>query len=164
VKQQEFDDVPKLKERALRLLARRDHSRVELRLKLRQRAKFTQETFEAVVDSLKNLGYLADERELAQRWIRQWRNEGRGRQWISGKLKSKGLPSIPLRDDASEFESAKIYLKKKLGDQTLKQLDHLERTRIARRMISRGFSIPLVSSLLRGKEEIDSTDQMRFEL
>ena len=142
----------KLKEKALRLLERRDHSRMELRFKLRQKGPFTKETFEELVSYLKDMGYLADERDLAGRWIRQWRKEGRGRQWIAGKLKSKGLPTIPLRDDSSEFESARIYLNKKSGEKKLKQLDSVERTKIARRLIARGFSIVLVSSLLKDQQ------------
>src|SRR3954462_8499047 len=113
-------DFQKIKDKALRLLARRDHSKFELKMKLRQRMKFDNATFEALIEKLQELGYLADENALSRRWIDQWRKEGRGRQWISGKLRVKGLPQVTLKDDIAEFESAQVYLARKLGTKTLK--------------------------------------------
>src|SRR5437016_4926572 len=111
-----------IKDRALRILARRDHSARELRLKLKQRIKIEDDKFDQLLGDLKRLGYMVDEGDLTCRWVRQWRSEGRGRYWISGKLKSKGLPVPNLKDDSEELEAARLFLSKKTLYKELKGL------------------------------------------
>ncbi|MDZ4677763.1 MAG: regulatory protein RecX [Oligoflexia bacterium] len=142
------DDFQKIKESAFRLLARRDHSAFELKQKLKQKFSLADETFQTLLSYLNNLGYMADENVLSQRWVKQWRAEGRGRQWIQGKLRTKGLPQIDLRDDENELESAKEFLKKKLSS-SIEKLDYKKKAKLARSMISRGFSGPVVATLLK---------------
>jgi regulatory protein len=144
----EKEDFQKIKERAFRLLARRDHSAFELKQKLKQKTQIDDETFASLYTYLKELGYMADENLLSERWAKQWRAEGRGRQWIQGKLRQKGLPAVELRDDETELESAKDFLKKKLAG-SIKKLDRKKRAKLARSLISRGFSTPVVATLLK---------------
>src|ERR1700677_3027925 len=105
-------EFEKIKDRALRLLARRDHSAQELKLKLKQKLKIENNVFEELLTHFKSLGLMADESDLASRWISEWRRSGRGRHWISGKLRSKGLPQINLRDDEDEKGAATLFLEK----------------------------------------------------
>ena len=139
----------KVKERALRLLARRDHSAFELKQKLRQKLKIQNEDFENLLVYLKGHGYLAGEDDLARRWANQWRQEGRGRHWIQGKLKSKGLPPVELRDDEQETEAALIFLGKRFAGRVPSCLSLKDRGKLARSLISRGFSSSLVATLIR---------------
>jgi len=108
------NDFEKIKECALRLLARRDHSALELKLKLKQKLKIDSKVFDELLEHLKNLGVMAKEDDLAGRWIAEWRKSGRGRHWISGKLRTKGLPQVDLHDDEEEKEAAMTFLEKKL--------------------------------------------------
>jgi regulatory protein len=142
-------DFEQIKDRALRLLARRDHSAYELKMKLRQRLKLENDVFDQLLTYLKGLGYMAKEDDLAQRWVREWQSEGRGRHWINGKLRTKGLPPVSLTDDENEHEAAKSFLEKKLAGKTIRQLNRQERARVARALVSRGFSMSLVASLLK---------------
>jgi SOS response regulatory protein OraA/RecX len=57
----EHDTYEKAKERALRLLARRDHSVRELKQKLSQRLELRREDLEDLIIYLKERGYLASE-------------------------------------------------------------------------------------------------------
>ena len=149
------DDVPneiqKAKERAVRLLARRDHSAFELRAKLRQKLKVSESTWTAVLSFLKESGYMADEDDLALRWVRQWRAEGRGRHWIYGKLRSKGLATVPLNDDEEEVDAARLFVAKKIRGKTPASLALAENAKLGRAMVSRGFSSSVVASLLRAR-------------
>jgi regulatory protein len=133
---------------ALRLLARRDHSIHELKTKLKQRAKITDDVFENLICHLKKMGYLADETNLAERWAKQWRSEGRGRNWICQKLKTKGLPQISFKDDDDERAAALYFLEKKLRGKKLMTLSYQDRAKLGRALVSRGFSHSLVATLL----------------
>lgn len=148
-------EIQKTTERALRLLARRDHSAYELKTKLRRKCGreggMSDAVWGEVLASLKNAGYMADEGDLALRWVQQWRAEGRGRHWIQGKLKSKGLAAVPLRDDEEELEAAKAFIAKKTRGKTIGTLGTADKARLGRSMISRGFSSSVVASLLRGR-------------
>jgi regulatory protein len=141
-------ETSRAKDKALRLLAMRDHSAYELRNKLRQKLKITEPVWEEVLAFLKGLGFLVAETELTARWVKQWRSEGRGRYWISGKLKSKGLPQASLSDNEDEVEAARQMLRKKLRTQTLKGLSLKEKAKISRSLISRGFSSSVVAIVI----------------
>lgn len=152
-------NLTKLKDKALRLLARRDHSEYELKQKLRTRGKFDDSTFSALIDYLKNLGYLADQNELSRRWIRQFRSEGRGRHWITGKLRTKGLPALDLRDDEEEFASARLFVAKKLRGKNPKALKLNEKAKLSRSLVSRGFSSSVVATVM-NEEQVDENESI----
>lgn len=153
--------IQKLKERAVRLLARRDHSVHELKNKLKQRRKpgdisASEDVLNVVIDALKDLGLMACEDDLSSRWAKQWRNEGRGRHWISGKLKSKGLPPLALRDDDEEFEAARHFILKRLRSKEIHSLSFQEKTRLSRSLVSRGFSHSVIASVIKGQTTYES--------
>jgi regulatory protein len=138
----------KLKDKAMRLLARRDHSERELKSKLKQRGRFSDEDFGRVLEWLKDLGYMGDEQDLAGRWIKQWRSEGRGRMWITGKLRTKGLKAPDLRDDEDEETAARTFIDKKLRGKSLSSLSFDEKAKLSRSLISRGFSTSIVATVI----------------
>ena len=143
------EEFQKLKSKALRLLAKRDHSRLELKRKLSAKSSLDQEAFNELVELLKNLGYMADEKDLASRWVKQWRSEGRGRLWISGKLREKGLPEPDLKDDDEELETARLFLDKRLRGKSITTLGFNEKMKLGRSMTSRGFSTSTVATVLK---------------
>ncbi len=142
-----------MREKALRILARRDHSVLELRLKLKQKVSFDSETFKNLVNQLKDNGYLAEDSELVNCYIQKWRKEGRGRQWISSKLRLKGLPQIGLQDDLDEIASARRYLEKKTGASTFRGFSQVKRTKVANALVRRGFTTNLILALIKEKNQ-----------
>jgi len=142
-------EFEKIKDRALRLLARRDHSSLELKLKLKSKLKIENSVFDELLTHLKGLGLMSNEEGLSQRWILEWRKSGRGRHWISGKLRSKGLPKVELRDDEEERAAATLFIEKKLSGKNIKELRYEERAKLGRTLVSRGFSMSLVAEIIK---------------
>lgn len=141
----------KLEEKILRLLARRDHSIVELRQKLLRTDLFDEAAFDQLIEKFGELGFLANEENLAEQWIAKWKAEGRGAYWMRAKLKIKGLPDTAVRDDDEEAVAVK-YLQKRLKERKLRDIPRQERDKIGRSMLNRGFSRSTVASVMRLSE------------
>lgn len=77
-----------VKNAALRLLARREHSRKELRQKLARRGEIS--VIDAVLDQLEDNGYLSDQR-FTESFVRMRVAQGHGLVRISFDLKQKGI-------------------------------------------------------------------------
>lgn len=80
-------------ETALRLLARREHSRLELALKLRQRGVDSR-VIEDVLDDFEARGWLSDER-FAEVFVRQRVESGYGPLKIQADLQQRGVAGTP---------------------------------------------------------------------
>lgn len=103
---------------ALRLLARREHSRAELQRKLASRG-LDGEGIETVLDSLEAQGCLCDER-FADSFIRARMSAGYGQLRIDRDLKSRGVASELIEaalvfDDATWEGLAERVKTKKFG-------------------------------------------------
>ncbi len=143
------EDFEKIKNRALRILALRDHSKQELKTKLKKQFKIDDSEMEVIFDYLSQLSLLPDETDLSRRWVCQWRKEGKGRHWILAKLRSKGLFFKGLKDDDDEHETAMVFIGKKLAGKSLKDLTYEERIKLGRALVSRGFSMSLVAEIIK---------------
>lgn len=138
----------------MRYLARREHSRAELRTKLLPHVQ-EGEDVEAVLDALAQRGWLSDERAAEQ--VVQQRRGRFGTQRIAHELRQKGIAeslidaALPqLRE--SELEAAREVWRKKFG--SLPQ-DAKEKARQARFLQSRGFAAEVIFKLLRGTDMED---------
>lgn len=80
-------------ETALRLLARREHSRLELAMKLRQR-RVDSDVIEAVLDDFEEKGWLDDGR-FAEVFVRQRVDAGYGPLKILADLQQRGVMTTP---------------------------------------------------------------------
>ncbi len=80
-------------ETALRLLARREHSRLELDLKLRQRG-VDRNVIDSVLDDFEERGWLSDER-FAEVFVRQRMDAGYGPMRILADLQQRGIRNTP---------------------------------------------------------------------
>jgi regulatory protein len=87
--------LPELRQIALDLLARREHSAVELRRKLRRRGA-DETAAEAVVDRLIQDGWV-DDRRYAESFIRSRLAKGFGPLRIDGELRARGVDSALVR-------------------------------------------------------------------
>lgn len=127
--------------RALRLLARREHSRLELTLKLRQR-RFDPERIEQVLDDCEARGWL-DDRRFADMYARQRLEQGYGPVRILGELQQRGVHHSPdclaAMTEADWRRRAVALRERRFGLSDLGD-DWPEKTRQARFLSRRGFS------------------------
>jgi regulatory protein len=147
-----------LRERAIGLLARRDHSRAELAHKLAPHG--TEDEIDVVIARMIELGLLSDER-FAQTWVRS--KAGRfGLTRLRYDLAQRGVDrdtiDAALESEAvdSEIERARaVWHARFSARQSLIASDRKEWARQARFLQSRGFSTSVISKLL--KESPDDT-------
>ncbi|WP_323754516.1 regulatory protein RecX [Marinobacter sp.] len=142
---------------ALRLLARREHSRQELSLKLRQR-KLEQPVIELVLDEYEQEGWLDDHR-FAEVYSRQRIDAGYGPIRIMSELQQRGVHFLPdcvaEKTDAEWVRAAAELREKRFGLNRLSD-DLSEKLRQARFLARRGFSSAQVERALK----IDNAEQL----
>jgi len=89
-------ELARLREVAIRLLARREHSRRELAVKLRQRGGAT-EHIEGTLDALESERLLSD-RRFAEEFVRVRRERGQGPVRILAELSERGVDQSLARE------------------------------------------------------------------
>lgn len=94
---QKKDPNQQAPEIALRLLARREHSRFELTMKLRQR-RVDARVIEDVLDDFEDKGWLSDDR-FAEVFVRQRMDAGYGPLKILADLQQRGINRVPSELD-----------------------------------------------------------------
>jgi regulatory protein len=141
-----------LRARALKALARREHSRQELQAKLQPHAEDPDE-IELLLDDLEKRGWLSEARFVEQLTTVRRRRFGAAR--ILHELRENGVSEAALlaaqsQLKGSEVDAARAVWKKKFGSlpTTLE-----ERARQARFLASRGFSAEAVQKVLRREEQ-----------
>lgn len=145
-------DDPEYKARsvALRLLARREHSRQELSLKLRQR-KIEQSVIDLVLDEYEEEGWLDDHR-FADVYTRQRIDVGYGPVRIMAELQQRGVHFRPEcleeKSDADWARVAAELREKRFGLYRVSD-DLAEKLRQARFLARRGFSSAQVERALK---------------
>ncbi len=136
-------DDPEYKARsvALRLLARREHSRHELSLKLRQR-RIDQNVIDLVLDDYESEGWLNDAR-FADVYARQRIDVGYGPVRIMAELQQRGVNQRPeCLEGMTDSDWCRLAAKlrdKRFGLQSVAK-DLPEKFRQARFLARRGFS------------------------
>ena len=119
---------------ALKMLMRREHSKLELRQKLNLK-DFDDAVINDSVSLLAEQKYQSDER-FSEAFILMRFNQGKGPIKISMELKSRGISKFDLTL-FNWFELAKDVKYKKFGDS--KFLDYKEKSKQKRFLQSRGF-------------------------
>ena len=143
-----------LRARALKALARREHTRRELQAKLRPFAEDTDE-LEPLLDDLEKRGWLSEARFVEQLTTVRRRRFGAAR--ILHELREKGVSDTALAAAQSqlkdsELDAARAVWKKKFGSLPV-TLE--ERAKQSRFLASRGFSAEVIHRLFRGAESSD---------
>jgi regulatory protein len=138
------DSAAELKVRALRHLARREHSRSELARKLASHAE-SPEALEQLLDALAAKKQLSDERYAEARAHQLARKYGAAR--IRADLKAKGIaPHIATRvSSGGELERARAILARKYRECAGTREETARRMRFLQ---SRGFSHDTIRKLL----------------
>lgn len=144
-----------LRERALRLLARREHARAELARKLSPHANSAEE-LGALLDDLVARHLLSDERYVETRM--HARSERLGNARLASELRNQGistaLTSAALATCAPELTRARRVWQLKYGSKpgTTGAAEHARQVRF---LMSRGFPGEVIRRVLRGDCEDD---------
>jgi len=141
-------DKPSAYDRALGMLARREHSRRELKLKLRRKGYEGDEAGEAL-DRLNEQHYQDDDR-FAEMLVRSRASQGYGPMRLRAELKSHGLSDARIRAvlDAAEVDwqaNALAQLRRRFGAGSTPDRD--EKARRAQFLLRRGFPAATVRSV-----------------
>ena len=134
----------KLRERALALLSRRDHSRVELRQKLIQKGARVDE-IGPLLDELEDIGYL-DDRRFAENFVRFRAGKAWGRRRYGQELAKRGVDS----DIVKEILETTPELTYQSMDEKLRRLVERELSRgkepdkVAASLARKGFALPAI--------------------
>lgn len=145
--------TPTLRERALRLLARREHSRSELARKLGPHAEDPAD-IERLLGELEQRGWLSERRLVEQ--VVHARRARFGPRRIERELLQKGISeesvaaALPALK-AGEREAARAIWLKKFGGRQPR--NPAERARQARFLQGRGFDLEVVSKVIGGRDE-----------
>lgn len=141
-----------LRERALQLLARREHSRLELRRKL---APYVEEEAElaSLLDDFEKRGWLSERRFVEQ--VVHARSGRYGSRYIAQELRQKGVAEALIEQTLpqlkeSELETARAVWAKKFG---APPADAKDRAKQARFLQGRGFGLDVIFRVLAESNE-----------
>lgn len=143
------DEEGAIEDIALRLLARREHSRDELGRKLRARG-FANEAIAPVLDRLVAEGAL-NEARLVEHYVAERAAKGFGPLRIRAELREKGLSDALVRDELDTWRErwpeqlAEVH-ERRFGAEPA--ADRAELARRARFLEQRGFPADLIRRLL----------------
>jgi regulatory protein len=133
--------LAEVREGAMRLLARREHSQQELRQKLLLR-EHPEELIDAAIAELAAENLLSDAR-FAEEFVRSRREKGFGPQRIRAELRQRGVdPTVAeshLRSPEEDWQARALTLyRRRFGDKPPR--DHAERSKRYRFLMGRGFT------------------------
>lgn len=140
-------DPGKLRERALRLLARREHSRSELARKL-ETAGFDRAEIAVLLGEFETRNWLSD-RRFAESWVADHRARA-GSVKLAYDLRQRGvgdaiIEAVLNENRDSEFERARAVWEKKFGSAPA---DTPEKARQMRFLQSRGFAAEVIRRII----------------
>jgi regulatory protein len=143
-----------LRERALRLLARREHSRAELARKLEQ-AGFEASDIQPLLDAFEEKNWLSD-RRFAESYVADHRTRS-GCVKLAHELRQRGIDDVTieavLKDNQdSELERAREIWRKKFGRPPANIQEKASQMRFLQ---GRGFSLDTIRRVLIASETAD---------
>jgi regulatory protein len=140
---------PSLKSRALKLLASRERSRLEVQRKLQS---FEEEPGQlaGLLDELQAKGFLDDTRAASSHAARRGQKLGSAR--VLQELKSRGLQGEAIEEAAAELKSTELaraqeVWRKKFGSPAL---EASEKSKQMRFLVARGFSAEIIRRVVDG--------------
>ena len=144
------------REAALRLLARREHSAVELKTKL-VRKGWPENHVDQVIPALAEAGLQSD-RRFAESFARQRAGRFYGPRRIQAELAQRGIDSDLVAEalEALEVDFSELaadFYRRKYGD-SQSDLDYRERARRSQALHRRGFESEHIRGLFRGSRRV----------
>lgn len=146
--------TPSLRQTALNLLARREHSTAELRRKLTDKT-FDSSDIETLLARLTQENLLSDER-FTESFIQSRSNKGFGPLHIQGQLRERGIAATLIADsvkiNAAHWRTAaKDARRKRFGRDPAS--DYRQRAQQGRFLQQRGFTMEQISAALKGIDD-----------
>jgi regulatory protein len=143
--------MPSLRERALALLARREHSRAELARKMSAHAEADE--IAALLDALERERLLSDDRFAES--LRNTRQGRYGSLRLKQELRDKGVAAGRIAQEvelarASDLAAARAVWEKKFG---APPEDAKDRARQMRFLLGRGFPMEVAARVVGGRED-----------
>ena len=144
--------APELRDKALRLLARREHSRAELAAKLGA-AGASPEDIAALLDELEAKNWLSD-RRYAESYVADKRGRY-GRIKLGHELRRHGVAETLIEEVLGGMDEGEAARLKAVWERKFGALpgDARERARQQRFLLGRGFSSAAVGKLLGGEQD-----------
>jgi regulatory protein len=144
-------DSAGLRDKALRLLARREHTRHELRQKLAPQSESEAE-LDSVLDGLIQEGLLSDGR-AAEAILRTYQGR-QGPLKIQQQLKARGVPQPLANEMLQQARGREMDVARAVWQKKFSQLPASpeERARQGRYLQNRGFSPDVIRRVLRGED------------
>ena len=141
-----------LRERALGLLARREHSRAELQRKLSPHAEDPQEIID-LLDDFTRRGWLSDAR-FAEALVHD-KQAKFGTSRLAYELRERGVEESVIRDQLAELKDSELERARQVWQSKFGVLpeDTKARAKQMRFLQSRGFSFDVISKVLRGTSD-----------
>lgn len=138
-----------LRQRALDLLARREHTRAELQRKLAPHTDDPQELTE-LLDALTQRGWLSDAR-FAEALVHD-KQAKFGTQRLAHELRERGVDDAVIRDRLAELKETELDRARQVWQSKFGALpeDAKARAKQMRFLQSRGFSFEVIGKVLRG--------------
>jgi SOS response regulatory protein OraA/RecX len=130
-----------------RLLAIRDHSRLELQEKLNK--KFPADIVSEALAHAENKRWLQSEAEIAARAALTFQRKLKSRSYIENQLQKRGLP-LPPHDEQAEQAGARKLVEKKFGP--VEDLNFESREQALRYLSYRGFTESTIRTVLNDSE------------
>ena len=144
-----------LREHALRLLARREHSRTELERKIK--SPFNDENITSLLDELEERGLLSDQRFAESRITHRSSRFGNAR--MAHELRTQGVDgeiiSAALESAGDELTRARAIWNKKFKTPPETRADWAKQARFLQ---TRGFGSDIIRQALQS-EALDETDE-----
>ena len=141
--------MSELRQRALRLLARREHARAELKKKLAPHAE-SEAQLDALLEDLAGRRLLSDTRYAEMRVSSRGARYGNAR--LAQELRQQGVSAedsaTALAEAGDELQRAHGIWARKFGTLPVDAADRLRQTRF---LMSRGFSGETIRRLMRGE-------------
>ena len=134
------------REKVMDLLARRDHSELELRRKLLVR--YNGEEVDDAIEYARQNKWLKPPEELSELVAEQLAQRQKGSRYIRQYLRSKGLPPV-ARNVEAETQRGLQLAQHKLGCQP--PFDHETRVKIQRLLRNRGFDDETIRKVINEK-------------
>lgn len=138
---------------ALRLLTSRDHGRVELEQKLKQRGFGTQD-IKLTINECIRLNYLDDKR-FSLTFLQQLVRKGYGPKQIQQRLSSKGISDAMIEEvlshnfpESVQVETCRITANKKLSSAAFVAESGELNVRLYRFLYGRGFNPEIIQQVL----------------
>lgn len=146
----ERDSPAALKSRALRLLARREHTRVELQRRLASHAA-SEADVAHLLDELTERGWLS-ERRVAEQVIHS-RRDRYGSRRIRQELLTKGVAEDVISDSLSQLKETDLNAARKVWRRKFGEAPRnaAERARQVRFMLGRGFALDTVLAVIKSR-------------